>query len=112
MKFGSVKAFSHERGGLNQGPATHGQIRSIILGKQQIWIPAGLEPWVGAVPARTYLVVVCVNDVRPVGSAKFKCHLIERMFRQEIANAQKGYKFARCQAQGCIDCECKTLVAA
>src|SRR5260221_13427740 len=112
MKFGSVKAFSHEPGGLNQRPAIDGQITSIILGKQQIWIPAGLEPWVRAVPARTYLVVVCVNDVRPVGSAKLKCHLIERMFRQEIANDQKGYKFARRHEQGCLDCECKTLVAA
>src|SRR5260221_2474658 len=112
MNFGSVRACSNDPGGFSQRPAIDGQITSIILGKQQIWIPAGLEPWLRAVPARTYLVVVCVNDVRPVGSAKFKCHLIERMFRQEIANAQKGYKFARCQAQGCIDCECKTLVAA
>src|SRR5271157_2928257 len=63
MKLSPFKVRSQKADLLNQRPAVDGKIADIVLGEQQVRIPAGLEPWIGALAGGVYLITVRIDDV-------------------------------------------------
>ena len=92
MKLGPFKAWSQESDLLDERSAIDGKIADIVLREQQVRIPSRLEPWINALPGSAYLIMVGVDDIGTRICRNFNRHLIERMFRQEIADPKKGHK--------------------
>src|ERR1700674_2824193 len=84
MKFSSFKSWPQEPDRINQCAAIDGKVVDIVLGKQQIRIPARFEPRTSPLPVRTYLIMVGIDDVSLLVFTEFKRHLIKCVFRQDI----------------------------